>query len=97
MFPSLAVSFGSACEDLQEAFLALRNNYKRFETDMEYSWGIKPKWDQLGVDIDNDEQIRTLACKLTGIDIFLIYFWFKYDLGQKYQAPQVRPDRGSNS
>ena len=25
------------------------------------------------------------------------YFWFKYDLGQKYQAPQVRPERGSNS
>ena len=25
------------------------------------------------------------------------YFWFKYDLGQKYYAPQVRPDRGSNS
>ena len=25
------------------------------------------------------------------------YFWFKYDLGQKYQAPQARPDRGSNS
>ena len=24
-------------------------------------------------------------------------YWFKYDLGQKYQAPQVRPDRGSNS
>ena len=24
-------------------------------------------------------------------------FWFKYDLGQKYQAPQVRPDWGSNS
>ena len=24
-------------------------------------------------------------------------FWFKYYLGQKYQAPQVRPDRGSNS
>ena len=26
-----------------------------------------------------------------------IYFWFKYDLGQKYYAPQVRPDQGSNS
>ena len=25
------------------------------------------------------------------------YFWFKYDLGQKYHASQVRPDRGSNS
>ena len=25
------------------------------------------------------------------------YFWFTYDLGQKYQAPQVRPDRDSNS
>ena len=24
------------------------------------------------------------------------YVWFKYDLGQKYYAPQVRPDRGSN-
>ena len=24
-------------------------------------------------------------------------FWFKYDLGQKYYAPQVRPDLGSNS
>ena len=24
-------------------------------------------------------------------------FWLKYDLGQKYYAPQVRPDRGSNS
>ena len=23
--------------------------------------------------------------------------WFKYDLGQKYHAPEVRPDRGSNS
>ena len=26
-----------------------------------------------------------------------LYVWFKYDLGQKYQAPQVRPDQGSNS
>ena len=25
------------------------------------------------------------------------YFWFVYDLGQKYHAPQVRPNRGSNS
>ena len=25
-----------------------------------------------------------------------LYFWFKYDLGQKYHAPQVLPDRGSN-
>ena len=24
-------------------------------------------------------------------------FWFKYDLGQKYYAPQVRPNQGSNS
>ena len=23
--------------------------------------------------------------------------WFKYDLGQKYQAPQVQPSRGLNS
>ena len=26
----------------------------------------------------------------------LLYFWFKYDLRQKYYAPQVWPDRGSN-
>ena len=26
-----------------------------------------------------------------------LYVWFKYDLGQMYYAPQVRPDRGSNS
>ena len=26
-----------------------------------------------------------------------LYFWFKYDLGQKYQAPQVPPDRCPNS
>ena len=25
------------------------------------------------------------------------YFWFKYNLGQKYHAPQVRPDWGSDS
>ena len=25
------------------------------------------------------------------------YFWFKYYLGQKYYAPQVQPDRDSNS
>ena len=25
------------------------------------------------------------------------YVWFKYNLGQKYQAPQVRPDWGSKS
>ena len=25
------------------------------------------------------------------------YVWFKYDLGQKYQATQIRPDLGSNS
>ena len=25
------------------------------------------------------------------------WFWFKYDLGQKYNAPQVPPDWGSNS
>ena len=26
-----------------------------------------------------------------------LYWWIKYDLGQKYYAPQVRPDWGSNS
>ena len=26
-----------------------------------------------------------------------LYFWIKYDLGQKYYTPIVRPDRGSNS
>ena len=26
-----------------------------------------------------------------------LYFWAKYDLEQKYYAPQVRPDWGSNS
>ena len=32
------------------------------------------------------------------IAIFLHeYFWFKYDLGQRYHAPQVQPDRGLNS
>ena len=25
------------------------------------------------------------------------YFWFNYDSGQKYYAPKVSPDRGSNS
>ena len=25
------------------------------------------------------------------------YFWIKYDLGQKYYAPQVQPGWGSNS
>ena len=25
------------------------------------------------------------------------YVWLKYDLGQKYYAPQIRPSRGSNS
>ena len=36
------------------------------------------------------------------LNIFLpqvvrLSFWFKYNLGQKYYAPQVRPSRGSNS
>ena len=31
------------------------------------------------------------------ITLVIIYFWFKYDLGQKYYAPQVQPDQGSNS
>ena len=26
-----------------------------------------------------------------------VYFWFNYELGQKYHTPQVQPDRGSNS
>ena len=26
-----------------------------------------------------------------------VYVWFKYDLGQKYHAPQVQPSRGLNS
>ena len=26
-----------------------------------------------------------------------VYFWSKYDIGQKYHAPQVRLDKGSNS
>ena len=26
-----------------------------------------------------------------------LYVYFKHDLGQKYYAPQVRPNRGSNS
>ena len=30
-------------------------------------------------------------------EMYLLHLWLKYDLGQKYHAPQVRPDRGSNS
>ena len=26
-----------------------------------------------------------------------LHFWFKYDLGQEYYAPQVRPNQGQNS
>ena len=34
----------------------------------------------------------------TVILIFIVlYIWFRYDLGQKYYAPQVWPDQGSNS
>ena len=33
----------------------------------------------------------------TEVSFFSIYFWFKYNLGQKYYAPQVRPDQRSNS
>ena len=29
--------------------------------------------------------------------VLIKYVWFKYDLGQKYYAPQVRPDWGSNA
>ena len=29
--------------------------------------------------------------------VCILYIWFKYDLGQKYHASQVQPDRGSNS
>ena len=29
--------------------------------------------------------------------LIYLHFWFRYDLGQKYYAPQVRPDQGSNS
>ena len=36
-------------------------------------------------------------CDQNHIYSYSIIFWFKYDLGQTYQAPQVRPDRGSNS
>ena len=28
---------------------------------------------------------------------FVCFLWFKYNLGQEYPAPQVQPDRGSNS
>ena len=28
---------------------------------------------------------------------FSRYFWIKYDIGQKYYAPQVQPDWGSNT
>ena len=31
------------------------------------------------------------------ISMLKLLFWFKYDLGQKYYAPQVRPDLGLNS
>ena len=31
-------------------------------------------------------------CTISSICVPLIlYFWFKYDLGQKYYSPQVRP------
>ena len=26
-----------------------------------------------------------------------LYFWLRHDLGEKYHAPQVRPDRGVSS
>ena len=31
------------------------------------------------------------------IGLFGSYFWFKYDLGQKYYTPKVWPNQGSNS
>ena len=43
----------------------------------------------------------SLQCNTVNLQTFYLYFWFKYDsgqkyLGQKYYAPQVRPDWGSN-
>ena len=34
---------------------------------------------------------------LSSYQNIISYFWFKYDLGEKYYTPQVQPDRGSNS
>ena len=41
----------------------------------------------------NNAQINILLWRIT----MILYVWLKYDLGQKYQAPQVQPDRDSNS
>ena len=52
-----------------------------------------------GVGVGCSEQLQRLTF---GFFLYLIfniirYFWIKYDLGQKYYATEVRPDRGSNS
>ena len=49
----------------------------------------------LFVRLDYRRYFRFRPFNLTTLDAK--YFWFKYDLGQKFHAPQVRPDRGSNS
>ena len=36
-------------------------------------------------------------CQPSSVCAFSLYFWFKYDLGQKYYALQVQSDQGLNS
>ena len=47
----------------------------------------------------NQLEWTLFLCKSTEMKdhLKLLYFLFKYDLGQKYCTPQLRPDRGSNS
>ena len=40
---------------------------------------------------------RGIPLSLIPVKMCEFYFWFKYDLGQKYNAPQVRLNWGLNS
>ena len=62
-----AASIGSACEDLQDTFLALRDNYREIETEFDCASLTKLKWSGIGIDTDDDEQIMRLVCNLIGM------------------------------
>ena len=53
----------SACKDLTDTFIEVRDYYKHTAMPRKYR-AYKERASRLGIDLDNDEQIRDLACKL---------------------------------
>ena len=81
---------------LKYVLVRVRLGQKYYTSQVQLNWGSNP-WPPAISPLPHFYKEVHCFCVKKVIYFPLFLFWFKYNLGQKYQSPQVRPNRGSYS